>query len=235
MACEKYRESIKKLALGNLHPKRELEMLAHAEECNACRESYAHASEVREAVDRSIEALVAGEPSPHFAARLRARIAAGPVPARVPWMKWTPVAAATLVLAALLVALLLRTPRHSGALEVSVLPSVAPMAPSNSPEANHSPPAAQIAPPRHNHALGATASARLASHEPEVPTVLVPPGQLAAAFELSDSLSSRRADGQQLIAAANKAGEPLKINDLVVPPLDKPAPLADSDDDSGSF
>lgn len=235
MACEKHRESIKKLALGNLHPKRELEMLAHAGECEACRESYAHATEVRDVIDRSLETLVAGEPSPQFAARLRARMAEETDRTRVPWLKWVPIASATLALAALVIALVLRTPRHSIAPDVSSLvPAAAPIAPSNPPAENSSSPMFQAARPRHNGGLAPAASVRLSFHEPQGIDVIVPPGQLVAALALSDALSNQRVDGQQLVAAANNAGEPLKISDLSVSPLDKPAPLADSSEDPGS-
>lgn len=238
MACEKQKDRITALALGELHPKRELELLAHAGECDACREAYEHAARVRDGVERGVESLVAGEPSPHFAARLRARIAAEPAPARMPWLKWTPVAAATLALAALLAALMLRIqePRHSIAPDVSALaPAATPIAPSNPPASEPVASVVQVTRPRHTVVRAAAPSPRLASQEPEIPPVLVPPGQLAAALKLSDALSEKPADGQQLVAAANKAAEPLKINDLSVPPLDKPVPLADSTEDPGSF
>lgn len=77
---------IRDLALGEIHPRDELALLAHVAECDACRDAYNHAGAVRSFVDRGLEKLVGGlresEPSPQFAARLRARIAAEPAPGR---------------------------------------------------------------------------------------------------------------------------------------------------------
>jgi hypothetical protein len=235
MACEKQKGSITALALGELHAKRELELLAHTGDCDACREAYEHAARVRDSVERGVESLVTGEPSPHFATRLRARIAAEPAPTRSYWSTWAPVAA-TLALVALMAALTLRTHRHSITPDVATLPpAVAPIAPSYPTNANSLTPMARIARPRGGGAIASASSQRLSSHAPELPEVIVPPGQLAAALELTDAFSDKRVDGQQLVALANKALEPLKINDLEVPPLEQLAPLADSSEDPGSF
>jgi anti-sigma factor RsiW len=75
MSCEKYSGWMTDAALGELRGKREPELLAHAMECEACREALSHATKVREFVERGIEALVEEEPSPQFATRLRRRIA----------------------------------------------------------------------------------------------------------------------------------------------------------------
>src|SRR5271156_2596907 len=75
MACGKYSDSITDLAAGGVNPRRERELLLHAGECDACREAYRHAKEVFSVLDRSVETLVEGQPSPYFSAPLRARIA----------------------------------------------------------------------------------------------------------------------------------------------------------------
>jgi hypothetical protein len=77
MPCEKYSGWMTDAALGELRAEREL--LAHAMECDACREALSHARAVHDFVDRGVESLVAGEPSPHFATNLRRRIAALPM------------------------------------------------------------------------------------------------------------------------------------------------------------
>ena len=79
-------DRIRDLALGEIHPQDELALLAHVAECEACREAYNEAGALRSLVDRGVEKLVGGlresEPSPQFAARLRARLAAEPAPGR---------------------------------------------------------------------------------------------------------------------------------------------------------
>jgi hypothetical protein len=79
-------DRIRDLALGEIHPQDELALLAHVAECEACRDAYNEAGALRSFVDRGMEKLVGGlresEPSPQFAARLRARLAAEPAPSR---------------------------------------------------------------------------------------------------------------------------------------------------------
>lgn len=79
-------DRIRDLALGEIHPQDELALLAHVAECEACRDAYNQAGALRSFVDRGMEKLVGGlresEPSPQFAARLRARLAAEPAPGR---------------------------------------------------------------------------------------------------------------------------------------------------------
>ena len=79
-------DRIRDLALGEIHPQDELALLAHVAECEACRDAYNQAGTLRSLVDRGVEKLVGGlresEPSPQFAVRLRARLAAEPAPGR---------------------------------------------------------------------------------------------------------------------------------------------------------
>jgi len=79
-------DRIRDLALGEIHPQDELALLAHVAECEACRDAYNQAGALRSLVDRGVEKLAGGlresEPSPQFAARLRARLAAEPAPGR---------------------------------------------------------------------------------------------------------------------------------------------------------
>jgi hypothetical protein len=86
--CEKYTGWISDEALRRLAPGREGELLAHATECDDCRAAYEHARELAKLVDEGIESLVAGAPSAHFEARLRARIAEEHAPARFVWLGW---------------------------------------------------------------------------------------------------------------------------------------------------
>ncbi|MGH9734809.1 MAG: anti-sigma factor family protein [Candidatus Acidiferrales bacterium] len=114
--CEKHEQWISDAALGAFEPRRERELLAHAGECDACREAYQHARELAALIDRGVESLVAGEPSSHFAARLRSRIAGEQPRRQFAWLAWRPFAAGlvSVVALALLIAVLLPKHRHFG-------------------------------------------------------------------------------------------------------------------------
>ena len=116
MSCEKYSGWLTDSALGELRAEREPELLAHAMECEACREALGHARAVREFVDRGVESLVAGEPSPQFATNLRRRVAQESQPLRSPWAAWAPVIAGALALVAVLAIMATRIPHHDGAI-----------------------------------------------------------------------------------------------------------------------
>jgi len=211
-------------ALGQLHPAQEAKLLAHAGECDACREAYRHAREVAAAVDRGVESLVAGEPSPYFATRLRSRIAAEPVPLRNYGLAWTPVVAGVLALAAL-VALLLRTPQRTVPRQTtSAGASPARLAGATvSPMMRHS-----ETQPRERHSR--VLAAAIQSQEPEV---LVPRGQLAAALRWHDAIASGGIDGSRLATSQRAIAGLLEVRDIDAAPLEKPAPIADSVDENG--
>jgi anti-sigma factor RsiW len=59
MSCGKYSGWMTDAALGELPAKCVPKLLAHAMECDACREALAHATKVREFVERRIESVVA--------------------------------------------------------------------------------------------------------------------------------------------------------------------------------
>lgn len=120
MSCQKYSGWLTDAALGELRADCELELLVHAAECDACREALNHAREVHQFIDRGVESLVAGEPSPNFATNLRRRIAQESEPQQPPWMAWAPVAAGALVLALVLAITVAHLQVHS-----EVNPSVA--------------------------------------------------------------------------------------------------------------
>jgi anti-sigma factor RsiW len=197
MDCQKKSEQmierINDLALGELSPKGELELLAHVAECEACREAYDHAKAVRSEVNRGVETLVEGEPSPQFMARLRARIAAEPAPKRWSWDVWRiweqgtrqrlAYAASAVVLATLLIAAVTGLPHR----RVST-PTVAEVVPSTTPS-----PHAAIAFPEAttipDHSRKEVTSRSVPSprirREPEV---LVPKGELLAVVQFYEEV-----------------------------------------------
>lgn len=280
---KEYEAWIDDAAVGALDPRRERELLAHTNECDACREAYQHARELAALVDRGVESLVAGEPSPHFATRLRARIAEEQPASRPIWPTWKPVAAglATAVALAMLIALLLPRHRRVGPNQVQPNPNTtlaariqAPIAAKNSStnpprRAGQSrvrggyPPTPELArrtTPSRMHLASrfgshdkhpvrlswasraadgrsAGSSSAVARHNspanPEVPEVIVPPGQMEAVMQLAADIRSGRIDGKQFFAEQAHAQKnmqqpidiaPIQIKPIEIPPLPiKPA------------
>lgn len=233
MACEKHRDALTDLALGELNPKRDLELLSHAGECEACRESYAHAQAVRLNIDRSIETLVAGKPSPFFAFRLRARIASEPAASRSAWLTWKPIAAGALALAALATAISVRVPERpttnlGGNLSGTV---------NRTPEASKQAPLANLpVDPIHLSRRGSRrAEGDGAAVRTSGPEILVPRGQLSAALDLIEALPPGRVDADQLAGSPRQIEQPVEIEALTVSPLEKPEPLDESAEHAGGF
>jgi hypothetical protein len=221
MSCEKYSGWMTDAALGELGAEREPELLSHAMECQACREALSHATRVRELVERGIESLVDGEPSPQFLTGLRRRIAQEPHPVQSPGMAWTPVAAGVLTLAVLLAVLVARTPSQHGS-----DPSVA-----SSPSAAGSSPGALAASglPGSNPQIAASKSTserlpRAHRANAGLPQIIVPKGQLLAAARLSEAINSGRVDGSELLAAQQEYEKPLEVKPIEIVPLEPPAP-----------
>lgn len=211
LTCEKYGEWIKEAALGEVSPRRERELLAHAGECDACREAYQSAREVAALVDRGVEALVAGQPSPEFAARLRARIAEeGPAP-RFAWFTWKPVATGFVAAVALAVLWVFLAPSRPTLPPKSGQP-VSTIASALPPEAHAPGVASADAAQRnrgHSIALQRHSRTQLVAqqrrgigriHSPSEPEVLVPPGQLEAVMQLAADIRSGRIDGKTFVA-----------------------------------
>ena len=220
MSCEKYSGWLIDASLGELRAERELELLAHATECDSCREALSHAREVRELVDCGVEALVAGEPSPHFATNLRRRIAHESKALRPPWMAWAPIIAGALALAAVLAIMVAHS--HVRSLpNPGVASEVAPISPLR--EAATASPASpqdaeQMARTRDS---GHTARARISTAA--LPEIIVPKGQLSAAAQLSAAINSGRVDGNQLLAAQQESEEPLETKPIEIPQMEIPA------------
>jgi hypothetical protein len=221
MSCEKYSGWMTDAALGEPRAGRESELLAHAVECAACREALAQACALHELLDRGVEALVAGEPSPHFATQLRRRIAQEAEPQPSPWIAWAPVIASALALAVILATVVARRPVHNGS-NPSVAAALHPI--SAPPEVVT---ASAVTPPnvkrmeaKHDTERGG--QTRVAATT--LPEIIVPKGQLAAALQLSAAINSGRVDGSQLLVAREESEKPLEVKLIEIPPLDSLAP-----------
>lgn len=229
--CGRYEDWLTDASLGELASVRKAELRAHAAECQQCREAYNRARELSvfaEQIDRGIESLVAGEPSPHFHSRLRARIAEESAPAHVNWRAWTPVAASAIALAILLVAVALRSPRVNA-------PYVAKNTPAPSASAQTSNPPTQAVSAGENsrsrplHSHNQPVNVRAKPHAE--PKVLVEPGQLAAIMQYADAVHASHVDGEKLLAAQQQANAPLEIKPIEIVPL---SPESDATDGAPS-
>jgi anti-sigma factor RsiW len=216
MSCEKYSGWLTDAALGELRAEREPELLAHAMECDACREALSHARAVHDFVDRGVESLVTGEPSPQFATNLRRRIAQEAESLRSPWMAWAPIIAGAL--AVVLAIMVAHKPVHNG-----IYPSVAStVTPVSAPSEAASPASSQHA-RRTEGKLGPERTGRARPLTTALPEVIVPQGQLSAAAQLNAAIVTGQVDGNQLLAAQQEYEKPLEVKPIEIAPLEIPA------------
>jgi len=219
MSCQKYSGWLTDAALGELPAEREPELLAHAMECDACREALSHARAVYEFVDRGVAALVAGEPSPHFATNLRRRIAQETELLQSPWMAWAPIVAGTLALAAVLAIMVAH--RHVRSLpDPNVASAVAPIAALR--EAATASLASPQLSPRTVGKHGPERTTQVRPRTTALPEIIVPKGQLSAAAQLSAAIVTGRVDGNQLLAAQQESEKPLEMKPIEIPPMEIP-------------
>ncbi len=232
MACEKYSGWITGAALGALRPGEERELRAHAGKCADCREEWEAQTALAAAVNGAIESLVSGEPSPQFAARLRARVAEEPAPAAWPFLTWPVLSAGGLVATAVLLAvLLIRSPqRLSQTADTAVHSPEAVVKPAQA-AAQAFLSAGQNRAPRPGS--WRRVSARRQSDASSFPfEVLVPKGQLSAALLLSEAASDGSIDAAQVSALAEEAGKPLEVKAIEIAPLDVPGAEVPADANS---
>ena len=250
--CRKFEKSLLDAALGALAPERERAFAAHIARCEACRKAFEQAQQFALALDRGVASLVSDEPSPHFAARLRARIAAEQPAPRFARLEWKP-AAAVAVASILAVAGIVWMAKHrnpaptvaSSAREIASVRTASSPVSSAQNQDSGTPASSQArsslsagAPTEPGRAgssqpaqPGDVAVARLVprrrdarprAHSPAEPEVIVPPGQLEAVMRLAAASSSGRIDGKQLIAAQKGTERPLAIQLIEIKPIEIP-------------
>jgi hypothetical protein len=224
MSCEKYSGWMTDAALGELAAERQPELLAHAMECEACRQALGHATKVREFVERGVESAVAGEPTPGFEMRLRRRIAQEARPVEWDWMAWAPLAAGALAVAVFTIFISTRV-MHRGTENAGVVSTASTIASTVAPSAAPAESAAQASGARAIGSAGATERAvRARSASAEALKIIVPKGQLTAAARLSEAINSGRLDGTQLLAAQKDYHQPLDVKPIEIAPLETVSP-----------
>lgn len=223
MSCEKYSGWMTDAALGELRAEREPELLAHAMECEACREALNHARNVRAFVERGVESVVAGEPATGFEMRLRRRMALEARLVESGWKAWAPLAAgAAAVFAVVLIVITGHLARHSdgNASVASSATAVARAVASSSTPVESVAPATEVRAP--GRALSTARTLRGRSVSAATVEIIVPAGQLVAAARLSEAINSGRVDGTQLVEAQRDADKPLEVNPIEITPLEPP-------------
>lgn len=222
MACKKYAGWMSASAAGALRDVDEAELRAHVAGCLACRGEWEAIRALVAAVDRGIEAMVAGEPSPQFAARLRARIAREPEPTAWPLLTWPRFAVGALVAAAMLLAVwMVRAPErgHQPSPVAANAPAQVVTSPSKQQEAAQERAVASVAAaPQHRIAREQNNGKSLSM------VALVPKGQLSAAFSLGEYVDVGMIDAEQFSQLTAQSAEPLEVKALVIAPLANPSP-----------
>jgi len=240
--CRKFEKSMFDAALGALPPLRERELFAHVGECDACRAAYRQNRELAAGIDRGLQSLVSGQPSPQFAVRLRARLAEKHAAPRFRWLAWKPVLAGAAV-AVVFAVLVFSWPRKRG---VSLpqadqsrpnLASTAPPRPetlanptSRETRGDRGYPVVQHRPAFAQRAVAGSHSAR-PGNPPSEPEVLVPPGQLQALLQFAADVRAGRVNSKQLIAAQKDVDKPIEIAPIKFRPIEiKPIEIAPQPD-----
>ena len=243
MACERFRDALADVAAGEPAP---AGVEAHLATCEACRAELAGLRRALAVADAEMAGLLAAEPTPELAARIRQAVAEaesrGPALPhelssawRFGWL-WPGMAAAATLLVALAVAVgrgTESTPAPRVAVDAarpgSVVPSV------------HGRAAGRLEPgPSHVDAAarargdGASARSRSADRRaiPAEPEVLVPPGEVKALLRFAEHLQRRSVPTDSLLVADLSVPLPepkaLEIAPLEIVPLD-PAETSGTD------
>lgn len=215
MSCEQYKTELTDAALGVLRPRDESAIRRHLARCEECRAELDERKRLIQAMDREIETMVAGLPSPAFQARVRQRVEEADLASGWWRPRWALVAGGAMAVLALVTVWFVRrgpiAPGNVGL--VAVNPGL------NSP----------IAPTQNTKpGLILKPHARRVSAEPGKPTVrrnepevLVEPGQDQAVVELYAAVWSGRVDPaplliepQPLVPFPELKIEPLEIEEL---------------------
>lgn len=235
MSCERYRSWMTDAAADELPENRCTELENHARECAACRQELQLVRTILEAIDLGVIAQTAAEPSPRLMEQVRQRIRDEASVASWWNARWVPAVAcaAVLIVAASLWTLWPRNGTPHGLTASSAPPATAQGArpatvltakPKVTPERHGS--MVALARPARKLNVRRLERQRAALEVPEVPEVIVQPGQMEAVMRFAQALNSGQIDGAKLLADWKAADQPLEIKPLVIAPLETPR-LAD--------
>lgn len=238
MSCERYRAWMIDAAADELPENRRTELENHARECAACRQELQRVRTLLAAIDLGVTAQSAAEPSPRLMEQLRQRIRDEALVA--PWWntRWVPAlaCAAVLIVTASVWTLWPRTGARHEMTAISVAPS--PVQAGRPATVVTAKP--KITPGRRGSMVALTRPARKPNARridrqraaPEIPEVIVEPGQMEAILRFEEALNAHQKDGAKLLADLKGADQPLEIKPLVIDPLETPK-LADGKSTEG--
>lgn len=201
---------------------------AHLGGCNSCRDEFHRVQTLLQAIDRTLSANLAAEPSAQLVANVRQSIAARPHGAAA-WRRWRGWATAAGVCAA--VALLFVVARTSRKLNLPLHDSAAVQTSASltskliSHPTLNSPVDALAAQQRKPAPTGVLRTSLRTNHrnaaEREIvgPEIIVQPGQMQAIFQLIAETQRGQLDGASLLNNERKATEPPEIKPLKIVPL----------------
>ena len=229
MSCERYRSWMMDAVADELPENRRTELENHARECTACRQELQRVRALLAAIDLGVTAQSAAEPSPRLTEQLRQRIRDEASVASWWNTRWVPAAAcaAVLIVAASVWTLWPRTGARHELTASSALPSAVEAV---RPAAGVTTAKPRITPERRGSMVALARPARrlnarrierqrVAPEVPEVPEVIVEPGQMEAVMQFAQALNSGQIDGAKLIADLRAADQPLEIKPLEMPEL----------------
>ena len=218
MGCRRFSEKLADAALepGEL---RDAGLAAHLETCATCQREFEAQRRLAQAMDLGLSAAVSAEPSPSFAAGVRARLASEPTPLPPGFAGWVPVAAGALAVLVLMVIWFARQegqepvpePHQEVSREAAHQPVI---------ESDKAPVAAARGemPVRQNRESRPTGAPAVRAARIREPEVIVPPGQREAVLRFYTVMWSGRVDVSALLV---KPG-PLEIAELKIMPLEVP-------------
>ncbi len=231
MNCEKYRDALTEAALAaqaDAAPRapRDAALRAHLEACAACRAELERLRALAAAIDTGLAQIAAADPSPAFAARIRARLAEEADRRASRWHTWAPTLAGALTAVVLLAWFATRFDSEPQAPpETAFMESPAPIRPNAEPPrlapatAHKSNDTARDTPPRMPPLRSAPAS-----NGPALPPVLVSGDEWRQVATLYALVQSGRADAEML-APPDLAPLREKFQPLVIAPMDPIKPL----------
>ncbi|HEV2222162.1 MAG TPA: hypothetical protein VGR84_04085 [Candidatus Acidoferrales bacterium] len=232
MSCERYRSWMTDAAVDELPENRRTELESHARECAACRQELQRVRRLLAAIDLGVTAQTAVEPSPRFIEQVRQQLREeAPVAS---WWKarWVSAlaCAAVLIVAASVWTLWPRTgTRHE--LTAGSIPPAPTQAVTATAVVTTAKP--KITPERRGSMVALARPARklnvrrivrqgAAPEIPEVPEVIVQPGQMEAVMRFAQMLNSGQIDGAKLLADLKAPDKPLEVQPLEIKPLETP-------------
>jgi len=240
MACERYREALSERAAGALAP---AELESHLAGCEDCRQELAKLRRALALVDGELRGLLATEPSPDLAARIRQAAAEPEAGFRFrPAFVFQTLAAAAVLAAAVFVLLRGHETAPTPVAALAAHPPLASAAPPPAPGAPFGPtaPRAPTVPPGVPGLPVETSGhsrATVRRAAPPAPEVLVPPGQVETLLRLTALVNRQRLAPPGLGAAGQASPDlaeprPIAVGSIDITPLEI-VPL-DPAEDSGT-